>query len=92
MKSDEARNEMTARVKAAFAKWRTFMDMPEIDNAKAMKLPVRVPVRAVVELDADEKVIGRTYPEPHYVEALHSVCARGTPLGRNGNEILAERV
>jgi hypothetical protein len=90
MHSREARDEMVARVNAAFQKWRSFDKMPEIDNAKAMRMNLRVDVPALVKLDANDKVTGKSFPEIGYVEALYSICARGTPVGRNGNQILGK--
>jgi hypothetical protein len=66
---------MVVRVAEAFGKWRTFADMPEVGGRT--RFDIRVAFKA--DLDADPV---------NYAEALHTMCAVSTPVGRIGNDMV----
>jgi hypothetical protein len=74
MKSDALRSVMMVRVKEAFAKWRTFSDMPEADEDTAYD------IRVAFKADMTNPI--------HYIEALHSMCAVAVPVARFGTEMV----
>jgi hypothetical protein len=70
MKTAALRDAMVARVAEAFAKWRTFDDMPEVDDKTVFD------IRVGFHADLSRPV--------NYIEALHSMCAVSTPVARDG--------
>jgi hypothetical protein len=74
MKSAELRDATDARVKEAFAKWRTFADMPQA--GKKTVFDIRVGFKADLSTPVN------------YIEALYSMCAVSTPVARLGNDMV----
>jgi hypothetical protein len=79
MKTAELRDAMVARVADAFGKWRTFYDMPEVDDDTSFD--IRVAFKAdLAQMQGGQPV--------NYIEALHAMCAVCDPVARIGNDMV----
>jgi hypothetical protein len=77
MKSNEARELMTARVQAAHAKWPEFGAMPEAKGDHY------IPVN---------ETLLEHHPAETYAKALYAAAYRGEPVGRSGMTIAVRKV
>lgn len=77
MRSNEAREQMVARVQAAHKKWPSFDKLPEKSGDYTAPL---------------DQALLAVNPGEAYVKALYSACVRGEPVGRVGLAIAAKVV
>jgi hypothetical protein len=83
MKSRDAQYAMTQRVQAAFAKWRSFEDMPEVKRGD-----VRVQVQRTLDEFGEPGIT-----QESYVKALYAACYDDSePVGRDGDYIVAKAI
>lgn len=82
MHSRDARDRMTERVEAAFAKWPSFDDMPEIEGS------VRVMVKRTPDEFGDPVIT-----QMSYVQALWACAYQDAePVGRHGDFVIGKAV
>jgi hypothetical protein len=82
MKSAALRDAMMVRLKEAATKWPTFADMPEVGKKTAFD------IRVAFKADLNPRFPGDMNAKVAYIEALHSMCAVSTPVGRIGNDMV----
>jgi hypothetical protein len=82
VKSNEARELMVARVKAAHAQWPDFDAMPEAKGDSYVAVNA-----AISDPDLDPHIVGH-----FYATALYAAAYQGEPVGRSGMSIAVRKL